>query len=117
MDAGSGGFGSYLHQGPIASSNGYNATIWGTALGYDILALKNLRVGLSGGFAQDFVRTKDSSGRTDIDNYQGALYGSYAKDAYYIILSSFNVHEPGNIQVGCCHKSNWHFKTNSKKGL
>ncbi|MFH1878501.1 MAG: autotransporter domain-containing protein [Candidatus Omnitrophota bacterium] len=78
------GFGGYIHQGPRASSNGYNANIWGTALGCDILAGEHLRLGLSAGFARNFVRTKDSSGRTDIDSYQGAIYGSYAEDAYFI---------------------------------
>ena len=78
------GFGTYLHQDEAASSNGYNATIWGTMLGVEISVIKNLRLGVSGGFAQDFVRTKDSSARTDIDSYQGAIYASYAKDAYFI---------------------------------
>jgi outer membrane autotransporter protein len=78
------GFGTYLHQDEMASSNGYNATIWGTALGFDIAILKNLRAGLSGGFAQDFIRTKDSSARTDVDSYQGSIYASYAKDAYFV---------------------------------
>jgi outer membrane autotransporter protein len=78
------GYGSYIHQDPRGASNGYNATIWGTALGYDIQLLDHLRFGLSGGFAQDFVRTKDSSARSDIDSYQGTIYGSYALDAYYV---------------------------------
>jgi len=78
------GFGSYIHQDERSVSNGYNGTIWGTALGYDIRALDHLRLGLSGGFAQDFIRSKDSSARNDINNYQGTLYGSYAKGAYYI---------------------------------
>ena len=84
MDAWASGYGSYIHQDPMATSNGYNATIWGMALGYDLPALDHLRVGLSGGFAQDFVRSKDSSAKTNIDSYQATLYGSYAKDAYYI---------------------------------
>jgi outer membrane autotransporter protein len=84
QDVWTSGYGSYIHQDPMGTSNGYNATIWGTALGYDFPALDNLRVGLSGGFAQDFVRTKDSSARNNINSYQGTLYGSYAKDAYYV---------------------------------
>ncbi|MFA6320798.1 MAG: autotransporter domain-containing protein [Candidatus Omnitrophota bacterium] len=77
-------FGSYIHQAEMSLSNGYNATIWGTAVGGDIQARDNFRVGLSSGFAQDFIRTKDSSCRTDIDSYQGTLYASYSKDAYFI---------------------------------
>lgn len=84
QDAWTSGYGSYIHQDPMGASNGYNATVWGTALGYDFPAMKDLRVGLSGGFAQDFIRTKDSSAKTDINSYQGALYGSYARDMYYI---------------------------------
>jgi len=84
LDVWANGFGSYLHQDAAALSNGYDATIWGTAMGGDVPALDHLRLGLSGAFAQDFVRTKDSSSRTDIDSYQAAFYGSYAKDAYYI---------------------------------
>jgi uncharacterized protein with beta-barrel porin domain len=84
QDVWTSGYGSYIHQDPMGTSNGYNATIWGTALGYDFPALDHLRAGLSGGFAQDFVRTKDSSARTDINSCQGTLYGSYARDAYYI---------------------------------
>jgi outer membrane autotransporter protein len=79
------GFGSYLHEDPRDISGGYDATIWGTALGFDLPVFNdNLRLGLSGGFAQDFIRSKDNSGRNDVNNYQGTAYGIYAKDAYYI---------------------------------
>jgi outer membrane autotransporter protein len=40
------GFGTYLHQDEAGSSGGYNATIWGTILGFEIELIKNLRVGL-----------------------------------------------------------------------
>lgn len=84
LDMWASGFGSYLHQDEMSSSNGYNATVWGTAVGGDIPVWEHLRAGLSGGYAQDYVRTKDSSARTDIDSYQGTLYASYSRDAYYI---------------------------------
>ncbi|MDD5174429.1 MAG: autotransporter outer membrane beta-barrel domain-containing protein [Candidatus Omnitrophica bacterium] len=84
VDVWTSGFGSYIHQDEMSFSNGYDASIWGTALGFDIPALDNFRVGLSGGFAQDFVRTKDFSNKTDIDSYQGTLYTSYAKGVYFI---------------------------------
>jgi outer membrane autotransporter protein len=79
------GYGSYLHEDQRGLSNGYNATLWGTALGFDLPALTDsLRLGLCGGFGQDFVRSKDNSGHNDINNYQATLYGNYNKDAYYI---------------------------------
>ena len=84
VDVWTSGFGSYIHQDAMSFSNGYDASIWGTTLGFDIPALDNFRAGLAGGFAQDFVRTKDFSNRTDIDSYQGTLYTSYAKEAYFI---------------------------------
>ena len=80
-------FGSYLHQDPRQLSQGYNANIWGTALGFDIPAISDIRVGTCFGFAQDYVRGKDNSNRNDINSYQWTIYGEYAKDAYYIDLS------------------------------
>jgi uncharacterized protein with beta-barrel porin domain len=84
LDVWASGFGSYLHEDPRGLSNGYNATIWGTIIGADLPGAENFRAGISGGYAQNFVRTKDSSGRTDVDSYQGTLYATYAKDAYFI---------------------------------
>lgn len=84
LDVWASGFGSYLHQDAAGLSNGYNATIWGTAVGGDMPAVNHLRLGAAGGFAQDFIRTKDSASKTDVDSYQVALYGTYAKDAYYM---------------------------------
>ena len=84
------GFGTYLHQDPRGSSNGYNATVWGTSVGFDTQLLENSIVGFSGGYASDSVRTKDFSARSDIDSYAGSLYGSYAKDDYYLdLIASF----------------------------
>lgn len=98
------GYGSYIHQDAMGASNGYNASVWGTALGCDFCALDNLQLGFSGGFAQDFIRSKDSSDRNDVNNYQWALYGSYAKDAYYIDTAfsfAFNTYdESRHVTVG-----------------
>ncbi|MDD5439602.1 MAG: autotransporter domain-containing protein [Candidatus Omnitrophica bacterium] len=84
LDLWTGEFGDYLHQDEMAQSGGYNATVWGTILGCDLLALEHTRLGISGGFAQDFVRTKDFSSRTNVNSYQGSLYGSYAEGSYFI---------------------------------
>lgn len=86
------GFGEYVKQEPRGTSNGYRATIWGTAMGGDIPAFNDrLRIGLSGGYAQSGVNSKDNSGRTDIDSYQGTLYGGYIdKDRPYYINGAFS---------------------------
>lgn len=81
------GFGEYVHQKPRGLSNGYHATIWGTALGADIPAFnEKVRLGLSGGYAKSNINSKDNSGKTDVDSYQGTLYGGYMDSAnpYYL---------------------------------
>ena len=84
------GFDTYLHQDPRGSSNGYNANVWGASLGFDTPLLTNSIVGISGGYARDDVRTKDNSARSGIDSYATSLYGSYAKNAYYLdLIASF----------------------------
>lgn len=81
------GFGEYLRQDPRGTSNGYRAVVWGTAIGGDIPAFNNrVRMGLSGGYAQSGINSKDNSGKTDIDSYQGTLYAGYAdvENPYYL---------------------------------
>ena len=78
------GFDSYLHQDPRQLSNGYNANVWGASMGYDVPVIDNFICGLNAGYAWDNIRTKDSGARTTADNYEGGIYGSYARDAYYI---------------------------------
>ncbi len=81
------GFGEYVHQSPRGTSNGYFATVWGTAIGGDIPVWNDrVRLGLSGGYARSNINSKDNSGRTDINSYQGTLYGGYidGNNPYYI---------------------------------
>ncbi|PIU41802.1 MAG: hypothetical protein COS99_03235 [Candidatus Omnitrophica bacterium CG07_land_8_20_14_0_80_42_15] len=81
------GFGTYAHQSKRGTSNGYNANVYGGALGADrSLRDDKTRIGLSGGYAQTFVRSKDNSGRTDIDSYQANIYGGFHGDTnpYYL---------------------------------
>jgi len=78
------GYGAYLNQGARGSSSGYSANIWGGSLGFDRLVFKHFMFGVSGGYARNFIRTNDANTRTDADSYQGSLYGSLAKDVYYI---------------------------------
>ncbi|MFA5334462.1 MAG: autotransporter domain-containing protein [Candidatus Omnitrophota bacterium] len=81
------GFGEYIRQEPRGISNGYRATVWGTALGGDIpVHNDSVRLGLSGGYAQSGINSKDNSGKTDIDSYQGTLYAGYldGQNPYYL---------------------------------
>ncbi|PKN87166.1 MAG: hypothetical protein CVU51_06025 [Deltaproteobacteria bacterium HGW-Deltaproteobacteria-1] len=78
------GFGSYLHQGTTGTSDGYIANIWGVSLGYDRFLYENVIAGFSFGSARNNMTTHDVNTRTDADSYQGSLYGSLARDAYYI---------------------------------
>ncbi len=72
------GLGDYAHQDPRGSSNGYNATSWGISGGADKAFYNDsVRVGLGSGYGQTFVRSKDSSGRTDIDSIPATIYCDY----------------------------------------
>jgi outer membrane autotransporter protein len=84
------GFGSYLHQGATGASQGYTADVWGISFGYDRHLFQNMIAGFSGAFARNNVTTNDVNTRTDADSYQGSLYGSLAKDAWYLdAIASF----------------------------
>ena len=78
------GFGSYLHQGAQQASQGYTANVWGISFGYDRHLFQNMIAGFSGAFARNNVTTGDVNTRTDADSYQGSLYGSLSKDAWYL---------------------------------
>jgi outer membrane autotransporter protein len=101
------GFGEYARQDPRGLSNGYHATIWGTAIGGDLPVFNDrVRLGLSGGYAASDINSKDNGGSTDIDSYQGALYGGYMdpEKPYYIngaFSFAFNNYKGSrNIAVG-----------------
>jgi uncharacterized protein with beta-barrel porin domain len=78
------GFGSYLHQDPRGSSNGYRAGIYGTSMGCDSLVYDGVRLGGSFGYAYDDIRSKDNSNSTDIDSYQVTLYAGLTCSADYL---------------------------------
>ena len=101
------GFGEAAHQDPRGLSNGYSATIWGTALGCDIPAFNNkVRLGVDGGYAFSDVNSKDNSGATDINSYQSTFYGGYIDGSkpYYIngaFSFAYNTYKgKRNIAVG-----------------
>ncbi len=77
------GLGDYAHQDSRGSSNGYNATSWGVSGGADKSIFNDsVRVGLGSGYGQTFLRSKDFSGRTDIDSIPGTIYGDYENCNY-----------------------------------
>ena len=78
------GFGSYIHQGNTGASDGYTANIWGISLGYDRFLYNNILAGFSFGSARNQVTTHDVNTHTDGDSYQGSIYGSLARNAYYL---------------------------------
>ncbi|MCX5678940.1 MAG: autotransporter domain-containing protein [Candidatus Omnitrophica bacterium] len=83
------GLGDYAHQDPRGFSNGYNATSWGVSGGADIplnIGDDLLRMGIGSGYGQTFVRSKDSSGRNDIDSIPGTLYCAYENNKYPLYL-------------------------------
>jgi len=78
------GLGGHQHQDPQGSSNGYNANIWGTIVGFEKEISDFIKVGFAEGFGNDMIRSKDNNDHTNIDSYQSTIYGNYAKDAYYL---------------------------------
>ena len=77
------GLGDYAHQDPRGTSNGYNATSWGFTGGADLpIVGDSLRMGIGSGYGQTFVRSKDSSGRANIDSISWTIYGAYENDKY-----------------------------------
>jgi uncharacterized protein with beta-barrel porin domain len=98
------GLGDYAHQDPRGSSNGYNATSWGVAGGADMTYRNDsLHMGIASGYGQTFVRSKDSSGRTDIDSIPGTLYFNYENTNHPFYLDAaftfiYNIYK-GSRQV------------------
>ncbi|MFA6356508.1 MAG: autotransporter domain-containing protein [Candidatus Omnitrophota bacterium] len=101
------GFGESAKQDARGPSNGYSATIWGTALGGDLpVSDDRIRLGASGGYAFSGINSKDNSGSTDINSYQAAFYSAYLDpDRPYYFNSTFsfayNTYRGGrNIDIG-----------------
>ena len=81
------GYGSYIHQAERQLSKGYNASIWGTALGFDMPVINDMKFGSCFGFAQDYIRGKDNSNRNNVNSYQWTIYGEYSRDLFYLDLA------------------------------
>ena len=78
------GFAAFLRQDPRGTSRGYTANVRGGSFGYDRFVFDHLLLGFGGGYAKTGISTNDAGTRTDVESYQGNLYGSLARDAYYI---------------------------------
>ncbi len=79
------GFGNYVDQDMRGGIEGYKASTLGMVLGIDILDIGPTVVGVSGGYAYSEVDSDQSNiGNTDVNSYQGTLYGSYDGGPYYI---------------------------------
>lgn len=78
------GFGGYMNQDPRDASNGYDASLWGLATGYDVLLNDIVRIGGGIGYARNRINLKNDGGHTDADAYQGTLYASVTQAAYFL---------------------------------
>lgn len=78
------GFGGYMNQDPRDASNGYDASLWGLATGYDILLNDIIMIGGGIGYARNRINLKNGGGHTEADAYQGTLYASLTKAAYFL---------------------------------
>ncbi len=68
-------FGNYAHQDPRGTSQGYNFSNAGGALGFEKQLSDAFKAGVALGNSQSWVRGKDSASRTDINATQASLYG------------------------------------------
>ncbi|MBF0485053.1 MAG: autotransporter domain-containing protein [Candidatus Omnitrophica bacterium] len=71
------GFGSYAHQDPRGTSQGYNFSNVGGALGVDMKASDTVTTGLAFGNSESWVRSKDSAARTLINASQVSWYSGF----------------------------------------
>ncbi|MCK9555105.1 autotransporter domain-containing protein [bacterium] len=99
------GFGNYLDQDKRDHIDGYKAHTLGTTIGVDFLVADPVRIGISGGYAFSRVDSKQSNiGDTDIDSYQGTIYGGYDGGPFYIDVAgsfAYNKYEGSrNINFG-----------------
>lgn len=78
------GFGVYGDQDARDGVAGYDANTWGVAGGYDWRMDERTRLGLSFAYSQSDVESDNSMSDTNVDGYQGSVYGSYEGDPWYV---------------------------------
>lgn len=84
-------FGSHIKQGTRQNINGYNAGVWGIALGVDSKISDTSLLGVSFSWATASVNHEIADSHTNIDNYQGALYGSNHQENGYFVNAMLSV--------------------------
>ncbi|NQU94839.1 MAG: autotransporter domain-containing protein [Candidatus Omnitrophica bacterium] len=78
------GFGNYLHQYSSNGIDGYKAALWGVTAGADREIIShNSKVGLSGGYVNGYVNSKNKNNRTIIHSSQVTTYGTYDWNSLY----------------------------------
>jgi outer membrane autotransporter protein len=78
------GFGAYGDQDNSGGISGYTAGTWGMAGGVDWKSSERTRLGLSFAYSQSNIDSNDDLSGTDVDGYQGTLYGSYEGEPWYV---------------------------------
>jgi outer membrane autotransporter protein len=73
-------FGSWADQNDRKGVSGYEANIWGLALGSDTILNDRTRLGVSFAYANANVDGNDRLQQADVDVYQLVGYGSYSLD-------------------------------------
>lgn len=70
--------GNHTRQATRNGIEGYQANTFGTSIGADKLLGNHVRVGFSGGYGYAHVNSKTGgSPKSDINSFQGTIYGSY----------------------------------------
>lgn len=77
-------FVNFGDQGKRSSIAGYDSTTGGVAVGGDIEVTDNTTIGVAFSYARTDVDSDDSSkSTTDIDSYQGTIYGGYTTENWF----------------------------------
>ncbi len=77
-------FGSRIHQGNTASSNGYNATTQGLLIGFDKEIEDDLILGTSLSYVDSSINSIDNEKSTNLDSYQLNVYAAKDFSNYFV---------------------------------
>ena len=75
-------YGGNAEQEAVGGIAGYDADVFGTAIGFDTLISSNLTLGVAVGFSDTDVETS-SIQNTDITSYTGIIYGKFGISNFY----------------------------------
>ncbi len=78
------GFGSSASQGAQQASPGYDTTMYGTMIGYDVPLGPNTRVGVGLGYASTEIAQQGSASRTNADSYQASVYAGHRIGVWFV---------------------------------